>query len=105
LLRSTIDTLGGAVERVVVSELRDDTFFARVLINVNGREVDIDSRPSDAIALAVRTKAPIYVAEEVMVEAGIVPERDLMTVEEDGGATSALDDFLSNLDIDDLPIQ
>lgn len=105
LLMSAIETLGGVVERVVVSELRDDTFFARVFLTVNGREVDIDSRPSDAIALAVRTKSPIYVADEVMVEAGIIPERDLMTVEEDGGTSSALDDFLGNLDIDDLPIQ
>jgi bifunctional DNase/RNase len=105
LLRNAIDTLGGTVERVVVSDLRDDTFFARVFISANGREIEIDSRPSDAIALAVRTKSPIYVADEVMVEAGIIPERDLMTVEEDGGAASALDDFLSNLDIDDLPIQ
>ena len=105
LLREAIETLGGVVERVVVSELRDDTFYARVFITVDGREIDIDSRPSDAIALAVRTKSPIFIADEVMVEAGIVPERDLMTVEEDGGAASALDDFLGSLDIDDLPIQ
>ena len=105
LLREAVETLGGVVERVVVSELRDDTFYARVFITVDGREIDIDSRPSDAIALAVRTKSPIFIADEVMVEAGIVPERDLMTVEEDGGAASALDDFLGSLDIDDLPIQ
>jgi len=105
LLKNVIETLGGTVQYVVVSELREDTFYARILINVDGREVDIDARPSDAMALAVRVHVPIYVAEEVMAEAGIVPERDLSKEGVEGKERSAFDEFLDSLDIDDLPIQ
>jgi len=105
LLKNVIETLGGVVERVIVTELREDTFYARIIVSLDGRTVDIDSRPSDAMALAVRVGAPIYVAEEVMDEAGIVPERDLTEGEEGGGEEgSAFDEFLGTLDIDDLPI-
>ena len=103
LLRNTIEVLGGAVTRVVVSALRGDTYYARVFIVVNGHETDIDARPSDAMALAVRTHAPIYVADEVMAEAGIVPEQD-MAPEGAEGLPSAFDEFVGGLDIDDLPI-
>ncbi|MGD1997119.1 MAG: bifunctional nuclease family protein [Anaerolineae bacterium] len=103
LLSNVIEVLGGAVERVVVSDLRDDTFYARIVLDVGGQELEIDSRPSDAMALAVRVRAPIYVVEEVMAEAGIVPERDLSEGGE-GGESSAFDEFLSGLDVDDLPI-
>ena len=102
LLKNVIETLGGEVERVIVTELREDTFYARIIINVDGQQVDVDARPSDAMALAVRVHAPIYVAEEVMEEAGIVPERDIS--EGEGEERSAFDEFLGNLDIDDLPI-
>ncbi len=102
LLKSVIETLGGVVERVIVSELREDTFYARIIVSVDGRTLEIDSRPSDAMALAVRVGAPIYVAEEVMAEAGIVPEQDLTEGEE--GEGSAFDEFLGSLDVDDLPI-
>jgi len=103
LLKNVIETLGGEVERVIVTELREDTFYARIIINVDGQQVDVDARPSDAMALAVRVHAPIYVAEEVMEEAGIVPERDI-SEEGEGEERSAFDEFLGNLDIDDLPI-
>ncbi|HID88865.1 MAG TPA: bifunctional nuclease family protein [Anaerolineae bacterium] len=102
LLKSVIETLGGVVERIIVSELREDTFYARIIVSVDGRTLEIDSRPSDAMALAVRVGAPIYVAEEVMAEAGIVPEQDLTEGEE--GEGSAFDEFLGSLDVDDLPI-
>jgi len=104
LLKNVIEALGGDIQRVVVSELRDDTYYARILIEVDGREVDIDARPSDAMALAVRARVPIYVAEEVMAEAGIVPERDLTEEERGEGKPSAFDEFLGSLDIDDMPI-
>ena len=102
LLKSVIETLGGVVERIIVSELREDTFYARIIVSVDGRTLEIDSRPSDAMALAVRVGAPIYVAEDVMAEAGIVPEQDLTEGEE--GEGSAFDEFLGSLDVDDLPI-
>lgn len=86
----------------MVSELRNDTFYARIVISINGRTVEVDSRPSDAMNLAVRTRAPIYVAEEVMEAAGVVPEQDLG--EEGEGEGSAFDEFLRGLNLDDLPI-
>ncbi len=106
LLKNVIEALGGEVQYIVVSELREDTFYARIVIDVDGRELDIDARPSDAMALAVRVGVPIYVAEEVMAEAGIVPQKDLSKegAEAEKAERSAFDDFLSSLDIDDLPI-
>jgi len=68
LLASVVTSLGGAVERVEVCGLRDNTFYARLLVRQNGELVEVDSRPSDAIALAVRLDAPIFVAEEVLDE-------------------------------------
>ncbi len=71
LLRSTLATLGATVSRIVVSALTDDTFFAKIVIQHDGTTMEIDSRPSDAIALAVRTQAPIFAAEAVVEQAGI----------------------------------
>jgi uncharacterized protein len=66
LLRSIVDTLGGVVEAIEVSDLRDSTYYASICLSVNGRTVSIDSRPSDAISLALRTKSPIFVAKKVL---------------------------------------
>ena len=66
LLRSIVDTLGGVVEAIEVSDLRDSTYYASICLAVNGRTVSIDSRPSDAISLALRTKSPIFVAKKVL---------------------------------------
>jgi uncharacterized protein len=66
LLRSIVDTLGGVVEAIEVSDLRDSTYYASICLVVNGRTVSIDSRPSDAISLALRTKSPIFVAKKVL---------------------------------------
>jgi uncharacterized protein len=66
LLRSILDTLGGVVEAIEVSDLRDSTYYASICLAVNGRTVSIDSRPSDAISLALRTKSPIFVAKKVL---------------------------------------
>lgn len=104
LLKNVIEALGGVVQYIVVAELHDDTFYANIIINVDGREMEIDARPSDAMNLAVRARVPIYVAEQVMAEAGIVPERDLSKEGLEKGERSAFDEFLSNLDIGDLPI-
>ena len=71
LIRTIIDDMGGAVDRIAVTDLTDDVFFARIVLRRDGREVEIDSRPSDAIALAVRLSTPIYAAEEVLEQAGI----------------------------------
>jgi bifunctional DNase/RNase len=71
LLRSIIDTLGASVEYVIVNDLSNDTFFARIMLHVDGRAMEIDSRPSDAIALAVRVQVPIFAEENVLDKAGV----------------------------------
>ena len=71
LLRSIIDALGATVSYILVSDLANDTFFARIAMEVDGRSLEIDSRPSDAIALAVRAQVPIYADESVLEKAGV----------------------------------
>jgi uncharacterized protein len=66
--------LGGSMEKVTVTELRDSTFFATISVQIEGRTVEIDSRPSDAIALAVRAGAEIFAADDVIEEAAVVFE-------------------------------
>ncbi len=68
LLASVMTHLGAKLDRIEVCGLRDNTFFAKLIVSRNGETVEIDSRPSDAIAVAVRLDAPIYVAEEVLDE-------------------------------------
>jgi len=77
LLKNLIDNLGATVLEVFIDELRDNTFFAKIVIEVSALTNEIDSRPSDAIALAVRTKSPIYVAENVMKSAAFIPSEEL----------------------------
>lgn len=71
LLRTIIDSLGATVTHILVNDLANDTFFARISLQVDGRTLEIDSRPSDAIALAVRAQVPIYVEESVLEKAGV----------------------------------
>ena len=96
LLRSFVDTLGAVVEKIVVSELRDNTYFARIHIDVGGAKQEIDSRPSDAIALALRTEAPIYVEQAVLDQA--------RTLDDDGDLSDSerLRKWFENLDPEDF---
>src|SRR5215207_4131381 len=73
-----VTELGGSMERVTVTELRDSTFFATISLVINGRTVEIDSRPSDAIALAVRSGAEIFASDEVIEEAAVVFEDEVV---------------------------
>jgi bifunctional DNase/RNase len=68
LVVSVIDHLGGELRDIFISELRDHTYYAKLRIHQDGEMIDVDSRPSDAIALAVTAKVPIYVAEDVLEE-------------------------------------
>jgi bifunctional DNase/RNase len=70
LLKNIIDGLQASVRKIMVTELKSNTFYATVLLESEGRLIEIDSRPSDAIALALRTQAPIFVAEKVLESAG-----------------------------------
>ncbi|HYU50897.1 MAG TPA: bifunctional nuclease family protein [Candidatus Limnocylindria bacterium] len=76
LFSSTLDELGVAVRRVVISDLAEDTFHARLFLSAGERTVEIDSRPSDALALAVRAGARIYAEPAVLERAGVSPEPD-----------------------------
>jgi len=66
LLANTIEALDGRLDRILINDLRDDTFFARLIVEHEGRTVEIDSRPSDAIALGIAYDVPIYVEEHVL---------------------------------------
>jgi bifunctional DNase/RNase len=111
LLRSAIESLGGQVTSVVVNDLANDTFFAHIIVDVNGRQLEIDSRPSDAIALAVRSRVPIYAEESVLDRAGVLldQEEQASSAEERAPVSSeevermsAFRDFIESLDLDDF---
>ncbi|MCP4540725.1 MAG: bifunctional nuclease family protein [Chloroflexi bacterium] len=104
LLANAITEMGGEIAHITVNDLRDNTFFAQITVNQNERTVQIDSRPSDAIALAVRANASIFVEEHVMAEASIVPETDV-TENVDDEELAVFRDFINSLDLDDLPVQ
>ncbi|MDR3627730.1 MAG: bifunctional nuclease family protein [Ignavibacteriaceae bacterium] len=76
LLKQVIDSLGASVMEVLIDELKENTFFAKIILEVSALTNEIDSRPSDAIALAVRAQVPIYVADTVMQVAGFVPSEE-----------------------------
>ena len=76
LLKQLTDSLGATVIEIVIDELRDNTFYAKIILEVSGFSQEIDARPSDAIALAVRSQAPIYVAASVMESAAFVPSEE-----------------------------
>jgi bifunctional DNase/RNase len=82
LLKNVLDELGAQVERIVVTELREGTFFAEIVVNSQGEVRSVSSRPSDAIALAVRIGSPIFAAEDVLDEAGRVEQDDDEQAEE-----------------------
>jgi bifunctional DNase/RNase len=114
LIKSVIGDLGGTVERILVTDLAQDVFYARIVIGVDGRTVEIDSRPSDAIALAVRTHTPILVEESVMDRAGVSLDAEEGDEEEGGSGEgppaqpidderlSVFRDFINTLDLDDF---
>lgn len=90
LLKQTIDNLGGTVIEVIIDELKENTFYAKIVLEVSSLTNEIDSRPSDAIALAVRTESPIYVSEEVMKSAAFVPSSEDELSDEIPGQESEL---------------
>lgn len=83
LLKSLIDNLRATVIEVLIDELRENTFYAKIILEVSGLSNEVDARPSDAIALAVRSKAPIYVNELVMESASFTPSDEMDKINED----------------------
>ena len=116
LMLSLVQELGGSVQAVIVNDLKDDTFYATIQVQKDGQLLEIDSRPSDAIAIAVRASVPIYAVDEVLERAGILLDEDGEEVAENESAAdqpppvsteeleklSAFRDFVSGLDLDDL---
>ncbi len=106
LLRNIINDLGAQVTRVNITELRDDVFYARIMLQVDGQEMAIDSRPSDALALAVRVHVPVFVDEEVMETASTEPEEDIEAEmpegEESQERLEVFKDFVESLDLGKL---
>ena len=112
LLRDVMEKLGAHVDYVVVNDLADDTFYARIIVSVNGERMEIDSRPSDAIALAVRVQVPIYAEDSVLERAGVALDKEGQPIEgrpeqakvneEELQRMSAFRDFIESLDLDDF---
>jgi bifunctional DNase/RNase len=113
LLKNVISELGAKIVSIVVSDLVDDVYYARIVLDVAGKHVEIDSRPSDAIALAVRAKTPIYVEDSILEHSGVTleqvdePQKSVSKSEkkseqdQDDNASDNLDayrDFINSLD-------
>lgn len=117
LLGSVIKSLGALLAHITVCDLQNDTFYAKLTLRMDGKAVEVDSRPSDAIALAVRAGVPIYVTDEVLDKAGImlddagkpiVPEekpgeqKSAQATQEELRRMSAFTEFINTLDLEDL---
>jgi bifunctional DNase/RNase len=118
LLRNVIDSLGAQVSYILINDLNNDTFYARIVLEQNGRTLEIDSRTSDAIALAVRAQVPIYADESVLERGGTtldkeeeaaaaaglgnLGERVTEVAPEELEKMSAFKDFIESLDLDDF---
>ncbi len=103
LIASMLNNLGATVRYVVINDLQNETFYARIVLETRpGNELNVDSRPSDAINIAVRVKCPIYVEDEIMLANAQMPEEEgtaAAVADEDLGA---FQDFLGSLDLDDM---
>ena len=112
LLGQVVQQLGAKLSQIVINDLADETFYARLVLDQNGQHLEVDCRPSDAIALAIRAKVPIFVEDAVLDQAGMVFESE----ETEGEGTAAKEEttpideekltvfkqFIETLDIDDL---
>ena len=99
LIVDMLDQVETKVERISVNELRDNTFFATITLSVSGTEIEIDSRPSDALALAVRVQAPIFVAEDVIEESSIEFDQG---IEDNEQVVEKFKDFLDDVSPEDF---
>ena len=117
LLYSIIDALGATINFILLSDLKSDTFYAKIVFNADGGQMEVDSRPSDALALALRAGVPIYAEEAVLDKAGILLDKETgkpISEEEKEGADSkkvsdeelrrmsAFTDFINTLDLNDF---
>ncbi len=111
LMKNIVTAMDGIISHITINDLRNDVFYAQIVLDVKGKSLTIDSRPSDALALAVRAGAKIFIGESVMEQASIVPEVGLdveadlfrpAAEEVDDAKPDAFRDFVDSLDLDDL---
>jgi uncharacterized protein len=102
LVTDLLEQLDAQVVRITVTELRDNTFYASITVTMNGSEIEVDSRPSDAIALAVRADAPIFAADRVIEESAIEFEGEEVNEEE---IVSDFKKFLDNVTPEEFAIE
>ncbi len=115
LLISVMDNLGASLGSIIVSDIREETFYARLLLNTDSEQLELDSRPSDAMALAVRANVPIYAEESVLDQAGVLIDSETGNVlpreenessgspqEQESLDLSAFRDVVERLDLDQL---
>jgi uncharacterized protein len=115
LLKNVFGAFNARITRIEIVKLQNEIFYGSIIAELNGREIHVDSRPSDAIALSVRAHVPILVHPSVMEEAGIIPEQDMPETEiaepeeksepaplseESSERLSVFEDFLDKLDFD-----
>jgi hypothetical protein len=118
LLSSVVETLGASVKSIIVNDLKNDTFYAKIILNVDGKQLEVDSRPSDALALAVRVDVPIFVEDSVLDKAGILLDKESgkplsdeeaadlsqgkAVTEDEMKKMSAFKDFINSIDLSDF---
>ena len=120
MLYAVVDALGATIDSIIVNELKSDTFYAKIILNVGEEQMEVDSRPSDALALAVRAEVPIYAEEAVLDKASILLDKEagklILGEKETGGVggkgekvseeemkkMSAFYNFIENLDLEDF---
>jgi hypothetical protein len=102
LAANILEHLGAKTSHILIREIQNHHYHASLFLQHEGNEIEIDCRSSDAIAVAVRAGCPIFVADDVMNEAGIIPDEGGSEEMGDVGDMSAFDDFLSSLDLGDL---
>src|SRR6187397_513390 len=105
LLTEILSELDARITRITVTELRENTFYAQVTVQLDGTEVEVDSRPSDAIALAIRAEAPIFAADQVIEESAIEFEGDEVNEEEIESRVSEFKQFLDEVTPDEFAIE
>lgn len=120
LLKALIGEMGGRISHIFVNDIQDNTFFAKIVIEQHGRTIELDARPSDAVAVAVRTEVPIFVEAHVLDQAGVLFDEDeqasntdqqVSETEPEGEPEGELNDdsmsifrnFINTLDLDDPP--
>ena len=105
LVTDMLEQLGAQVIRITVTELRENTFYAQITVQQDGSEVEIDSRPSDAIALAIRAEAPIFAADDVIEESAIEFEGDEINQEDLEKEVSKFKQFLDHVSPDEFAVE